>query len=188
MNENGFLKENGPQILQIWKCHPREEKVWITASYLCPLQNSLSLIIFIPLPLWGDEMLKSCLHWSPSKWRMNLSKCPFKQHQVHLASRTHFVDLVIHDTCSQKIIPYFADLVIHNICSQKIMPYFFDKLSTSIRNFAQWASTFCFSFLNCFRFWVKFFLVKNFWVKIFLDKKNFWGRNFWIKFFWVKIY
>ena len=27
--------------------------------------------------------------------------------------------------------------IIHNICSQKIMPYFFDKLSTSIRNFAQ---------------------------------------------------
>ena len=49
--------------------------------------------------------------------------------------------------------------IIHNICSQKIMPYFFDKLSTSIRNFAQWASTFCFSFLN---FWVKFC-----WVKIF---------------------
>ena len=80
-----------------------------------------------------------------------------EQDQVHLASRTHFVDLVIHDTCSQKIIPYFADLVIHNICSQKIMPYFFDKLSTSIRNFAQWASTFCFSFLNHFRLWVKIF-------------------------------
>ena len=44
-----FLKENGPQIFQIWKCHPREEKVWITASYLCPLRNSLSLIIFIPV-------------------------------------------------------------------------------------------------------------------------------------------
>ena len=85
-----------------------------------------------------------------------------KQDQVHLASRTHFVDLVIHDICSQKIIPYFADLVIHNICSQKIMPYFFDKLSTSIRNFAQWASTFCFSFLNCFRFGVKFLFGKNF--------------------------
>ena len=54
-----------------------------------------------------------------------------KQDQVHLASRTHFVDLVIHDICSH-IIPYFADLVINNICSQKIMPYFFDKLSTSI--------------------------------------------------------
>ena len=49
----------------------------------------------------------------------------WKQDQVHLASRTHFVDLVIHDICSQKIIPYFADLVINNICSQKIMPYFF---------------------------------------------------------------
>ena len=86
----------------------------------------------------------------------------WKQDQVHLASRTHFVDLVIHDICSLKIIPYFADLVIHNICSQKIMPYFFDKLSTSIRNFAQWASTFCFSFLNCFRFWVKFLFGKKF--------------------------
>ena len=30
---------------------------------------------------------------------------------MHLASRTHFVDLVIHDICSQKIIPYFADLI-----------------------------------------------------------------------------
>ena len=85
-----------------------------------------------------------------------------KLDQVHLARRTHFVDLVIHDICSQKIIPYFADLVIHNICSQKIMPYFFDKLSTSIRNFAQWASTFCFSFLNCFCFWVKFLFGKKF--------------------------
>ena len=47
-----------------------------------------------------------------------------KQDQVHLASRTHFVDLVIQHICSQKIIPYFADLIIHNICSQKIMPYF----------------------------------------------------------------
>ena len=50
-----FLKENGPQIFQIWKCHPREEKVWITASYLCPLRNSLSLIIFIPAVVrWWD--------------------------------------------------------------------------------------------------------------------------------------
>ena len=48
-----------------------------------------------------------------------------QQDQVHLASRTHFVDLVIQHICSQKIIPYFADLIIHNICSQKIMPYFF---------------------------------------------------------------
>ena len=76
-----FLKENGPQILQIWKCHPREEKVWITASYLCPLQNSLSLIIFIPLPLGDDEIFKSSLYWSPSKWRMNVSKCPFKTYK-----------------------------------------------------------------------------------------------------------
>ena len=56
-----------------------------------------------------------------------LTRCQvsLKQDQVHLASRTHFVALVIHDICSLKIIPYFADLVIHNICSQKIMPYFF---------------------------------------------------------------
>ena len=59
---------------------------------------------------------------------INTNLCKYEQDQVHLASRTHFVDLVIHDICSQKIIPYFADLVIHNICSQKIMPYFFDKL------------------------------------------------------------
>ena len=68
--------------------------------------------------------------------------------QVHLASRTHFVDLVIHDICSQKIIPYFVDLVIHNICSQKILPYF-HKWSSSIRNFAKW-STFCLSLLTLF--------------------------------------
>ena len=69
--------------------------------------------------------------------KYSVEKCNSQQDQVHLARRTHFVDLVIHDICSQKIIPYFADLVIQNICSQKIMPYFFDKLSTSIRNFAQ---------------------------------------------------
>ena len=50
---------------------------------------------------------------------------------MHLASRTHFVDLVIHDICSQKIMPYFH------------------KWSSSIRNFAQW-STFCLSFLTLF--------------------------------------
>ena len=31
------------------------------------------------------------------------------QDQVHLASRTHFVDLVIHDIRSQNIIPYFLN-------------------------------------------------------------------------------
>ena len=111
-----------------------------------------------------------------------------QQDQVHLASRTHFVDLVIHDICSQKIIPYFADLVIHNICSQKIMPYFFDKLSTSIRNFAQWASTFCFSFLNCFRFWVKFLFGKKIFSENFFGWKNFFGAKIWIKFCWMKIF
>ena len=111
----------------------------------------LGLLLAEVPPQWGEERLF-----------VASTGVLLQQDQVHLASRTHFVDLVIHDICSQKIIPYFADLVIHNICSQKIMPYFFDKLSTSIRNFAQWASTFCFSFLNCFRFWVKFLFGKKF--------------------------
>ena len=112
--------------------------------------------------LWIFSAFYSPLYLREFTQNINIDQRKGKQDQVHLASRTHFVDLVIHDICSQKIIPYFADLVIHNICSQKIMPYFFDKLSTSIRNFAQWASTFCFSFLNCFRFWVKFLFGKKF--------------------------
>ena len=67
------------------------------------------------------------LHWKIEKACLS-QEDDKKQDQVHLARRTHFVDLVIHDICSQKIIPYIADLVIHNICSQQIMPYFFDKL------------------------------------------------------------
>ena len=90
---------------------------------------------------WFDKWL---LLWWPCWGNENTSQ----QDQVHLASRTHFVDLVIHNICSQKIIPYFVDLVIHDICSQKIMPYF-HKWSSSIRNFAQW-STFCLSFLTLF--------------------------------------
>ena len=48
--------------------------IFVLSEILC-LWSSLSLLS------WGDEIFKSCLHWSPSKWRVNVSKCPFKKYK-----------------------------------------------------------------------------------------------------------
>ena len=142
--------------------------------------------------------LTSWVKGTSSFGRTSQKNHPVEQDQVHLASRTHFVDLVIHDICSQKIIPYFADLVIHNICSQKIMPYFFWQIIDINKKFCTVSINFLLQFFKSFsflgeNFFGENFLAKNFWVKIFWWK-IFWmkifcgGENFWVKFCLMKIF
>ena len=52
---------------------------------------------------WHDQQDKD-KDKGTTNWKTMINT---KQDQVQLASRTHFVDLVIHDICSQKAMPYF---------------------------------------------------------------------------------
>ena len=66
-------------------------------------QVSLSTIDQKDEETWHDQQDKD-KDKGTTNWKTMINT---KQDQVQLASRTHFMDLVIHDICSQKTMPYF---------------------------------------------------------------------------------
>ena len=107
-----------------------------------------------------------------------------KQDQVHLASRTHFVDLVIHDIWSKKIYIIFCGPSNQQYLFQKDYAIFFWQIIDINKKFCTVSINFLLQLFKSFSFLGENFFGGNFFGWKFFGWK-FVGRNFFGCKFWV---